>query len=55
MSLVVRDGQTLVPDNRTVLRTGDDVLVVTPRKLRERTEERLRAISQRGRLAHWLE
>lgn len=55
VSLVVRDGHTLVPDQRTVLRHGDDVLVVTPRRLREATEERLRAVSTRGRLAHWLD
>ena len=55
VSLVVRDGQTLVPEQRTVLRHGDDVLVVTPRKLREATEDRLRAVSTRGRLAHWLD
>ena len=55
VSLVVRDGRTLVPDPRTVLRSGDDLLIVTPRKVREETEERLRAVSLRGRLAHWLE
>jgi cell volume regulation protein A len=55
VSLVVRDGHPMVPDERTVLRSGDDLLVVTPRKLREQTEARLRAVSQRGRLAHWLE
>jgi cell volume regulation protein A len=55
VSLVVRDGRTVVPDARTVLRRGDDLLVVTPRRLREQTEERLRAVSLRGRLAHWLE
>ena len=33
---------------------GDDLLVVTPRKLREKTEERLRQVSARGRLAQWL-
>jgi potassium/hydrogen antiporter len=54
VSLVVRDGQPLVPDSRTVLRQGDDLLVVTPRKLREETEGRLRAVSRSGRLAQWL-
>ncbi len=54
VSLLVRDGLTLVPDQRTVLRRGDDMLVVTPRKLREETEQRLRAVSLRGRLADWL-
>ncbi len=54
VSLLVRDGMTLVPDQRTVLRRGDDMLVVTPRKCREATEARLRAVSLRGRLADWL-
>ena len=55
VSLVVREGNTLVPDQRTVLKHGDEMLVVTPRKLREATEDRLRAVSLRGRLAHWLD
>jgi cell volume regulation protein A len=54
VSLVIRAGQILVPERRTVLRHGDDLLVVTPRKLREETEERLREVSSSGRLAHWL-
>jgi cell volume regulation protein A len=55
VSLLVREGEVIVPDGRTVLRKGDDVLVVTPRGAREATEARLRAVSQRGRLAHWLD
>ena len=54
VAMVVRDGQTLVPERRTVLKRGDDVLVVTPRKLREATETRLRNVSLGGRLAQWL-
>jgi cell volume regulation protein A len=54
VALIVRDGKTLVPERRTVLRRGDDVLVVTPRKEREATEQRLRAVSVGGRLAQWL-
>ena len=54
VSMVIREGQTLVPERRTVLRHGDDLLVVTPRKMRERTEERLRQVSEHGRLAQWL-
>ena len=53
MSLIVRDGHTMVPDGRTVLRRGDDLLVVTPRKLREATEERLRKVSRSGRVTQW--
>ena len=54
VALIVREGQTLVPEVRTVLRHGDDLLVVTPRKLREATERRLRQVSAGGRLAQWL-
>jgi len=54
VALIVRDGQTLVPEQRTALRHGDDLLVVTPRKLREATEQRLRQVSAGGRLAQWL-
>ena len=54
VAMVVRDGESRVPEPRTVLRSGDDVLVVTPRRLREATERRLRAVSRGGRLAQWL-
>lgn len=54
VSLVIRRGQILVPDGRTVLKIGDELLVVTPRDVREATERRLRAVSAGGRLAHWL-
>ena len=53
VALIVRGDQTLVPDDRAVLRRGDDLLVVTPRRLREETEDRLRAVSKSGRLAQW--
>jgi len=53
VSLVVRGDESFVPDGRRVLRTGDDILVVTPRKVREATEERLRAVGRAGRLAQW--
>jgi cell volume regulation protein A len=54
VSMVVREGETLVPERRTVIRHGDELLVVTPRKTREATEERLRQVSLGGRLAQWL-
>jgi potassium/hydrogen antiporter len=54
VSMLIRDGQSLVPERRTVLKRGDDMLVVTPRRLREATERRLRDVSLGGRLARWL-
>ena len=54
VTLVVRDGQSFVPDNRTVLRAGDELLIVATEEVRDRVERRLRAVSQRGKLAGWL-
>lgn len=54
VSLVIRGDQSIVPEARFALHQGDDLLVVTPRKARKATEERLRAVSRGGRLAHWL-
>ncbi len=54
VSMVVRDGHTIVPERRTVLRRGDDVLIVTPHGLREPTVKRLRTVSEHGRLGRWL-
>jgi cell volume regulation protein A len=54
VSLVVRDGQAIVPERRTVLRHGDDLLVVTPRGLHGPTVARLRTVSAHGRLGRWL-
>jgi len=53
VSLVVREGESFVPDRTTIIRRGDDLLVVAPRRVREQTESRLRAVSRRGRLAGW--
>lgn len=55
VSLVARDGATFVPQPRTVLRRGDDLLVVTSTAEREGVEERLQAISRDGKLAGWRE
>jgi potassium/hydrogen antiporter len=54
ISLVIRGEDVLVPERRTALRVGDHLLVVTPRRQREQTERRLRAVSRDGRLAQWL-
>jgi cell volume regulation protein A len=54
VSMVVRDGHAIVPERRTVLRRGDDVLIVTPHGLREPTVNRLRTVSAHGRLGRWL-
>jgi cell volume regulation protein A len=55
VSMVVREGHAIVPERRTVLRRGDDLLIVTPRGQRERTVQRLRTVSAHGRLGRWLD
>jgi cell volume regulation protein A len=54
VALVVRAGDSFVPGPASVLRHGDELLVVAPRRLREETERRLQEVSQHGRLARWL-
>lgn len=53
VSLVTRGQQVFVPRGRTVLRTGDHVLVVAARDQVGRVEERLKSVSRSGRLARW--
>ena len=53
VSLIVRSRESFVPEKRTRLRIGDEVLIVSPRALRRATEQRLRAIGRGGRLAGW--
>ena len=51
VAFVVRAGEGFVPDRRTTLRHGDDLLVVTGRAERAAVEQRLRAVARDGRLA----
>ncbi|MFZ5852203.1 MAG: cation:proton antiporter, partial [Actinomycetota bacterium] len=53
VTLVVREGRAFVPDATTVLRHGDELLVVTTGAARPGVERRLRAVSRGGRLAGW--
>ncbi|GAA1349448.1 potassium/proton antiporter [Streptomyces beijiangensis] len=54
VTLVVRDGTSFVPSPTTVLRRGDELLVVATDPVRDQAEARLRAIGQGGKLAGWL-
>ncbi|MFE0459958.1 potassium/proton antiporter [Kitasatospora sp. NPDC058965] len=54
VTLVVREGSSFVPDKATVLRAGDELLVVTTETVAEATEKRLRAVDKGGKLAGWL-
>jgi potassium/hydrogen antiporter len=51
--LIIRNDRPFFPDGRERIQAGDELLIVTPEDQRLNTEERLRAIGQRGRLARW--
>jgi cell volume regulation protein A len=53
ITLIVREGTALVPDRHTVLREGDELLLITTPDSREAAERRLRAVGRAGRLAGW--
>jgi cell volume regulation protein A len=53
VTLVVRGGQTIVPDGYTRIRPADRVLVVAAEGSRTATLHRLREVSAGGRLVGW--
>ncbi|GFG53735.1 potassium/proton antiporter [Mycolicibacterium agri] len=53
ITLIIRDGNTFVPQPDTRLAVGDELLIVTTPKTRAAAERRLRAVSRRGKLAYW--
>ncbi|MFE6766429.1 potassium/proton antiporter [Streptomyces sp. NPDC057689] len=54
VTLVVRDDKSFVPAPSTVLRRGDELLVVATDPVRDAAEARLRAVAEGGKLAGWL-
>ncbi len=54
VTLIVREGKSFVPLPSTVLRRGDELLVVATDPVRDAAERRLRAVGQGGKLADWL-
>ncbi|MCQ8833978.1 potassium/proton antiporter [Streptomyces malaysiensis] len=54
VTLVVRDGTSFVPLPSTMLRRGDELLVVATDPVRDAAERRLRSVGRGGKLAGWL-
>jgi cell volume regulation protein A len=54
VTLIVRDGRSLVPGPHTHLVRGDSVLIVAPSDVRAAAEDRLRAVARGGKLAGWI-
>ncbi|MGW9496189.1 potassium/proton antiporter [Streptomyces prasinus] len=54
VTLVVREDASFVPGPTTMLRHGDELLVVATDPVRDATEHRLRAVDHGGKLAGWL-
>jgi cell volume regulation protein A len=55
ITLIIRRGHSFVPERATRIEVGDELLIVTTSKTREAAQRRLRAVSRRGRLAHWFD
>lgn len=55
ITLIIRNGRTFVPQPDTHIAVGDELLIVTTAKTRAVAERRLRAVSRRGKLAHWFD
>lgn len=55
ITLIIRNGRTFVPQPDTRIAIGDELLIVTTTKTRAMAEQRLRAVSRRGKLAHWFD
>lgn len=53
VTLVVRDQQAMVPTPSTILRHGDQLLVIAAPGTRRKAESRLNSIDTGGRLADW--
>ena len=55
ITLIIRAGQSFVPQPITRLEIGDELLIVTTTATRDLAERRLRAVSRRGKLAYWFD
>ena len=53
VTLIVNQDKSLVPGPRTVLRRGDQLLIVAKESVRAQTVRRVHEISESGRLAGW--
>jgi cell volume regulation protein A len=55
VTLIIRSGHIFVPTDETHLQPDDELLIITTREQRDKTERRLRAVDRRGALAHWFD
>lgn len=53
ITLVIRAGRAFVPQPTTMLRHGDDLIVVAAAAVRDQTEHQLQEVSRAGKLAGW--
>lgn len=53
VSMIIRDGEVLVPHSGTPLRAGDDLILTARSEDAVVVEQRIRAVDERGRLARW--
>jgi cell volume regulation protein A len=55
VSLIIRGDRMFAPHGRDMIRSGDELLIVTPANFRSQVERRMNLIGRAGRLATWTE
>lgn len=55
VTLILRDGNTVVPSTAETFAAGDHLLVVSTAEAQQAAQRRLRQVSKGGRLAGWLD
>jgi cell volume regulation protein A len=55
VSLIIRGDTMFAPSGRDLIKSGDQLLIVTPSAQRAQVERRLKLIGKAGRLASWTE
>lgn len=53
LSVIVRDKEPFTPTEHTIIRSGDELLIVVGAHMRNALEERIREVDAEGRLAGW--
>lgn len=53
VTMILRAGRSFVPDDRTPLRAGDELLVLTTHRIRPAVEDRFQQVAEAGPRAGW--
>lgn len=54
VSLILRGGVAIVPDNNTRFRAGDQVMIITESQFSDAVTDRISRVAHKGKLADWI-